>query len=59
MTTQSPLRAVTTSDFMIAESAYLPGKVLGKVTTRIVNEAKGVNRVLYDCTACSEKLKNS
>ena len=44
------LRAVTTSDFMTAESAELPWEVLGKVTTRIVNEVKGVNRVLYDCT---------
>ncbi|SFU69804.1 GMP synthase (glutamine-hydrolysing) [Clostridium sp. DSM 8431] len=44
------LRAVLTSDFMTAESADLPWEVLGKVTTRIVNEVKGVNRVLYDCT---------
>ncbi|WP_180272646.1 glutamine-hydrolyzing GMP synthase [Konateibacter massiliensis] len=44
------LRAVTTSDFMTAESAELPWDVLGKVTSRIVNEVKGVNRVLYDCT---------
>ncbi len=44
------LRAVTTSDFMTAESAQLPWEVLGKVTSRIVNEVKGVNRVLYDCT---------
>ena len=44
------LRAVTTSDFMTAESAELPWEVLGKVTTRIVNEVKGVNRVPYDCT---------
>ena len=44
------LRAVLTSDFMTAESAQLPWEVLAKVTTRIVNEVKGVNRVLYDCT---------
>lgn len=44
------LRAVTTSDFMTAESAELPWEVLGKVTTRIVNEVKGINRVMYDCT---------
>ena len=44
------LRAVTTSDFMTAESAELPWEVLGKVTTRIINEVKGVNRVMYDCT---------
>lgn len=44
------LRAVQTSDFMTAEAAELPWEVLGKVTSRIVNEVKGVNRVLYDCT---------
>jgi len=44
------LRAVTTSDFMTAESADLPWELLGKVTTRIINEVKGVNRVFYDCT---------
>ena len=47
------LRAVTPSDFMTAESADLPWEVLGKVTTRIVNEVKGVNRVLYDYTGKS------
>ena len=44
------LRAVCTSDFMTAESAEIPWEVLSKVTNRIVNEVKGVNRVLYDCT---------
>ena len=44
------LRAVTTTDFMTAETAELPWELLGKVTSRIVNEVKGVNRVLYDCT---------
>ena len=44
------LRAVLTSDFMTAESAELPWEVLGKVTSRIVNEVKGVNRVMYDLT---------
>lgn len=44
------LRAVTTSDFMTAEAAKLPWEVLEKVTNRIVNEVKGVNRVVYDCT---------
>ena len=45
------LRAVMTSDFMTAESAQLPWEVLQKVTNRIVNEVKGVNRVMYDCTS--------
>lgn len=44
------LRAVTTSDFMTAEAAQIPWEVLDKVTNRIVNEVKGVNRVMYDCT---------
>ncbi len=44
------LRAVNTSDFMTAESAEIPWEVLSIITSRIVNEVKGVNRVLYDCT---------
>lgn len=44
------LRAVTTTDFMTAESAEIPWAVLQTVTSRIVNEVKHVNRVLYDCT---------
>lgn len=44
------LRAVNTSDFMTADATCLPWEVLHTVTTRIVNEVKGVNRVLYDCT---------
>ena len=44
------LRAVNTSDFMTAEAAQLPWEVLNKITNRIVNEVKGVNRVVYDCT---------
>lgn len=44
------LRAVNTSDFMTAEAAQIPWEVLGVITGRIVNEVKGVNRVLYDCT---------
>ncbi|MDD7409041.1 MAG: glutamine-hydrolyzing GMP synthase [Anaerovoracaceae bacterium] len=45
------LRAVNTSDFMTADAAQIPWEVLSKVTNRIVNEVKGVNRVLYDCTS--------
>lgn len=44
------LRAVSTSDFMTAETAQIPWEVLGVVASRIVNEVKGVNRVLFDCT---------
>jgi GMP synthase (glutamine-hydrolysing) len=45
------LRAVNTSDFMTADAAQLPWEVLNTVTNRIVNEVKGVNRVMYDCTS--------
>lgn len=45
------LRAVCTSDFMTADCAQIPWEVLSKVANRIVNEVKGVNRVMYDCTS--------
>lgn len=45
------LRAVKTIDFMTAESADIPFQVLQVVMTRIINEVKGVNRVLYDLTS--------
>ena len=44
------LRAVTTSDFMTAEWSKIPYDILEKVSTRIVNEVKHVNRVVYDIT---------
>lgn len=44
------LRAVTTTDFMTAEFAELPWDLLGKISSRIVNEVKHVNRVCYDIT---------
>ena len=45
------LRSVTTSDFMTADWTRIPYEVLDKVSNRIVNEVKGVNRVLYDITS--------
>lgn len=45
------LRAVNTIDFMTAEAAEIPWEVLGKVTSRIINEVSHVNRVLYDVTS--------
>ena len=45
------LRAVLTSDFMTADAAQIDWKILNKIANRIVNEVKGVNRVLYDCTS--------
>jgi len=44
------LRAVTTEDFMTADWAHLPYELLAHVANRIVNEVKGVNRVVYDIT---------
>ena len=44
------LRAVTTSDFMTAEWTKIPYEVLEVVSSRIVNEVKHVNRVVYDIT---------
>lgn len=45
------IRAVETSDFMTAVSAQLPHCLLSEVSTRIVNEVKGVSRVVYDITS--------
>ena len=45
------LRAVQTSDFMTADWARIPYDVLDVISRRIVNEVKGVNRVLLDCTS--------
>lgn len=45
------LRGVTTSDFMTADWARIPYEVLDRVSTRIVNEVKHVNRVVYDITS--------
>ena len=44
------LRGVTTTDFMTADFAKIPYEVLEKVSARIVNEVKNVNRVVYDVT---------
>ena len=45
------LRAVTTSDFMTADWATIPYDVLNTVSRRIVNEVKGINRIVYDITS--------
>ncbi len=42
------LRAVQTQDFMTAHWAELPHALLGKVSNRIINEVRGINRVVYD-----------
>jgi GMP synthase (glutamine-hydrolysing) len=45
------LRSVDTHDFMTADWSHLPYELLGRVANRIVNEVKGVNRVVYDVTS--------
>ncbi len=45
------IRAVHTSDFMTCEYAPLPHKLLGRISSRIANEVKGVGRVVYDVTS--------
>ena len=45
------LRGVTTSDFMTADFARIPYDVLDKISSRIVNEVKSINRIVYDITS--------
>jgi GMP synthase (glutamine-hydrolysing) len=45
------LRAVETLDFMTAHWAELPHALLGKVASRIINEVRGINRVVYDISS--------
>jgi GMP synthase (glutamine-hydrolysing) len=45
------LRAVRTDDFMTADWSRLPEEILARVSTRIINEVKGVNRVVYDISS--------
>ncbi len=45
------LRSVTTTDFMTADWTRIPYEVLDRVSTRIVNEVPGINRIVYDITS--------
>jgi GMP synthase (glutamine-hydrolysing) len=45
------LRAVQTTDFMTAHWAHLPHELLAKVSNRIINEVRGINRVAYDISS--------
>jgi GMP synthase (glutamine-hydrolysing) len=45
------VRAVTTEDFMTADWARIPYEILARISTRIVNEVPGINRVVYDISS--------
>ncbi len=45
------IRAVETEDFMTADWSHIPYEVLGRMSTRIINEVRGVNRVVYDISS--------
>lgn len=45
------LRAVVSQDAMTADWARLPHEVLARISTRVINEVKGVNRVVYDVSS--------
>ena len=45
------IRAITTDDFMTADWARIPYDILAKVSNRITNEIKGINRIVYDITS--------
>ena len=45
------VRCVQTEDFMTADWSHLPYELLGRISTRIINEVKGVNRVVYDISS--------
>ena len=45
------LRAISTTDFMTADWVHIPYEVLDRVSVRIVNEVRGINRIVYDITS--------
>ena len=45
------LRCVETTDFMTADFSHIPHEVLGRIASRIINEVRGVNRVVYDVSS--------
>jgi GMP synthase (glutamine-hydrolysing) len=45
------VRAVETEDFMTADWSHLPYEVLARMSTRVINEVRGVNRVVYDISS--------
>ena len=45
------VRCVTSVDAMTADFAHVPYEVLGRISSRIINEVKGINRVVYDISS--------
>ncbi len=45
------IRAVTSNDAMTADWARLPHDILARISNRIINEVRGVNRVVYDISS--------
>jgi GMP synthase (glutamine-hydrolysing) len=45
------IRAVNSTDGMTADWVHLPYELLGKISNRIINEVKGVNRAVYDISS--------
>jgi GMP synthase (glutamine-hydrolysing) len=45
------VRCVTSTDAMTADFSHIPHEVLGRISNRIINEVKGINRVVYDISS--------
>jgi GMP synthase (glutamine-hydrolysing) len=45
------IRCVTSVDGMTADFAHMPWEVLGRISTRVINEVRGINRVVYDISS--------
>jgi GMP synthase (glutamine-hydrolysing) len=45
------VRAVETEDFMTADWSHLPYEMLARISSRVINEVRGINRVVYDVSS--------
>jgi GMP synthase (glutamine-hydrolysing) len=45
------VRAVETEDFMTADWSHLPYEMLARISSRVINEVRGINRVVYDISS--------
>jgi GMP synthase (glutamine-hydrolysing) len=45
------VRAVETEDFMTADWSHMPHEVLARISSRVINEVRGINRVVYDISS--------